>query len=114
MSPPSYPHYDDSDLSLLRLVLISEILCADETVLVLLADVWRESGLLASADAPPVRSPPDILPLLRPVQGLHKDSCKSGHRTWMEVLSHIIRAVLGGIILPMARLIRAVGHDPIG
>jgi hypothetical protein len=32
-------------------------------------------------------------------QGLHKDSCKSGHRTWMEVLSHIIRAV---------------GHDPIG
>ena len=46
--------------------------------------------------------------------GLHKDSCKSGHRTWMEVLSHIIRAVFGGIILPMARLIRAVGHEPSG
>ncbi len=48
------------------------------------------------------------------IMGLHKDSCKSGHRTRMEVLPHIIRAVFGGIILPMARLIRAVGHDPIG
>ena len=47
-------------------------------------------------------------------QGLHKDSCKSGHRTRTEVLPHIIRAVLEGIILPTARLIRAVGHDPIG
>jgi len=28
--------------------------------------------------------------------GLHKDSCKSGHRTWRKVLSHIIRAVFGG------------------
>src|SRR5262249_21841897 len=46
--------------------------------------------------------------------GLHKDSCKSGHWTQREVLPHIIRAVFGGIILPMARLIRAVGHDPIG
>ncbi len=46
--------------------------------------------------------------------GLYKDSCKSGHRTWMEVLPHIIRAVFMGIILPIARLIRAVGHDPIG
>jgi hypothetical protein len=30
--------------------------------------------------------------------GLHKDSCKSGHRTQREVLPDIIRAVLGGII----------------
>ena len=29
-------------------------------------------------------------------KGLHKDSCKSGHRTWRKVLSHIIRAVFGG------------------
>src|SRR5262245_11834527 len=45
--------------------------------------------------------------------GLHKDSCKSGHRTWRKVLSHIIRAVFVGIILSMSRLIRAVGHNPI-
>jgi hypothetical protein len=32
----------------------------------------------------------------------------------MEVLPYIIRAVFGGIILSMARLIRAVGRDPLG
>jgi hypothetical protein len=67
MSPPSCPHCDDHDLSVLRLVLSREILCADETVLALFAAKWQESWLLASADVPPVRSPPDMLPLLRPV-----------------------------------------------
>ena len=47
-------------------------------------------------------------------EGLHKDSCKSGHRTRMEILRHLIRAVFGELILPMARLIRAVGRDHIG
>jgi hypothetical protein len=46
-------------------------------------------------------------------RGLHKDSYKSGHRTRMEVLPHLIRAVLGGIILPRTRLIRTVGPNPI-
>jgi hypothetical protein len=66
MPPPSCPHCDDPDSSLLRLVLISEILSAEETVLALFADVWQESGLLARADTPPVESPPDRLHLLRP------------------------------------------------
>ena len=67
MSPPSCPHCDDPAISFLRLVLITAILCAEETVLALLADVWQESVLLARADVPPVRSPPAMLPLLRPV-----------------------------------------------
>jgi len=41
----SCPHCDDPDMSLLRLVLIGEILRADETRLLLLADVWQQSGL---------------------------------------------------------------------
>jgi hypothetical protein len=45
--------------------------------------------------------------------GLHKDSGKSGHRIWTAVLSHVIRAVFGGIILPTAHLIRTIGHEPI-
>ena len=44
-------HCDAPDMSLLRLVLIGEILRADETQLVLLADVWHQSGLLLPSDA---------------------------------------------------------------
>jgi len=40
------PHCDQPDMSLLRLVLIGEILRADETLLVLLADVMQACGLL--------------------------------------------------------------------
>ena len=47
----SCSHCDDPDISLLRLRLISEILRAEATVLVLLADVWQESGLLAQSAA---------------------------------------------------------------
>ena len=50
----------------------------------------------------------DTEPARQRYEGLHKDSCKSGHRIWTAVLSHVIRAVLGGIILPTARLIRTV------
>ena len=51
MRPPC-PHCDDPDISLLRLVLIGEILRADETRLVLLADVWHQSGLLTPPEEP--------------------------------------------------------------
>jgi len=47
----SCPHCDDPDMSLLRLVLIGEILRADETRLLLLADVLQQSDLLAPPQA---------------------------------------------------------------
>jgi hypothetical protein len=50
--PPSCPYCDHPDTSVLRLVLISAIVCADETLLVLLADVWQQSGLLPFAEEP--------------------------------------------------------------
>ena len=55
---PSCPHCDQPDTPLLRLVLIGEILRADETLLALLADVLQQTGLLDLAEAPtaaPVR-----------------------------------------------------------
>jgi hypothetical protein len=64
----SCPHCDDPDMSLLRLVLIGEILRADEMWLVLLADVLQQSGLLLPIDdsqTPPV-SPAKKPHLLRP------------------------------------------------
>ena len=57
MQPPC-PHCDQPDMSLLRLVLIGEILRANETLLALLADLWQQSGLLGLSEeptAPPVR-----------------------------------------------------------
>ena len=44
------PHCDQSDLPLLRLVLIGELLHADETVLLCLADVMQQCGLRPLAD----------------------------------------------------------------
>ena len=44
------PHCDQPDMSLLRLVLMSEILRADEALLVLLADVMQACGLLHLSD----------------------------------------------------------------
>jgi hypothetical protein len=44
------PHCEQSDLSLLRLVLIGELLCVDKIRLLLLAEVMQESGLLQCAD----------------------------------------------------------------
>jgi hypothetical protein len=49
--PPSCPHCDQPDVSLLRLVFIGEILRADETLLVTLADLLQTSGLLPLAAA---------------------------------------------------------------
>ena len=46
------PHCDQPDISLLRLVLMGEILRADETQLVLLANVMQRSGLLQLSDEP--------------------------------------------------------------
>jgi hypothetical protein len=46
------PHCDQPDMSLLRLVLMGEILRADETRLVLLADVMQQCGLLHLSDGP--------------------------------------------------------------
>ncbi len=51
MHPPC-PHCDQPDASLLRLVLIGEILRADETLLALLADLWQQSGLLHLSETP--------------------------------------------------------------
>src|SRR5215510_9994005 len=51
--PPSCPHCDQPDVSLLRLVLIGEIVRADEALLVTLADLLHTSGLLPLAAAEP-------------------------------------------------------------
>src|SRR5215510_11771411 len=51
--PPSCPHCDQPDVSLLRVVLIGEIVRADETLLVALADLLHTSGLLPLAAAEP-------------------------------------------------------------
>jgi hypothetical protein len=68
MQPPC-PHCDQPDMSLLRLVLIGEILRAEEPVLVWLADVMQQSGLWHLAEEPltPPRPPqPGTLHVLRP------------------------------------------------
>jgi len=51
MQPPC-PHCDQPDMSLLRLVLIGEILRAEEPGLVWLADVMQQSGLWHLAEEP--------------------------------------------------------------
>jgi hypothetical protein len=42
--PPPCPPCDQPDTSLQRLVLMGKILCADETLLALLADVLQQTG----------------------------------------------------------------------
>jgi len=62
------PHCDQPAISLLRLVLMGEILRADATQLVLLANVMQRSGLLQLSDepkAPQVRSQQGTLHALR-------------------------------------------------
>lgn len=51
------PYCDQPDLSLLRLVLIGEFLCADETLLLRLADVMQQCGLRQHVDEAPVPEP---------------------------------------------------------
>jgi hypothetical protein len=53
MTPPC-PQCEQPDLSLLRLVLIGEILRADETWLVLLAELFQTCGLLTHTEEPEV------------------------------------------------------------
>ena len=67
MQPPC-PHCDQPDASLLRLVLIGEILRADATLLALLADLLQQSGLVQlseKSEAPPVRPQKGTLHTLR-------------------------------------------------
>ena len=69
---PSCPHCDQPDLSLLRLVLIGELLKADATWLLCLADVMQQCGLLPLAaeaeasEAPVVRTRTATLHTLHP------------------------------------------------
>jgi hypothetical protein len=49
---PPCPHCDQPDTSLLRLVLMGEILRADETQLALLADLVQQTGLLHFSEMP--------------------------------------------------------------
>jgi hypothetical protein len=67
MQPPC-PHCDQPDMSLLRLVLIGEILRAEEPALVWLADVMQQAGLVHFAEEPMAehRQPqPGMLHVLR-------------------------------------------------
>jgi hypothetical protein len=58
-----------------------------------LADIFRTYG---EAYRGSHALPRQHLRVMRAIEGLHKDSCKSGHRTQMVVLPHIRRTVLGG------------------
>jgi hypothetical protein len=65
---PPCPDCDQPDISLLRVVLIGEILCTDEIRLTLLADLLQQLGLLHLAEdppAPPERRSKGTLHLLR-------------------------------------------------
>jgi hypothetical protein len=67
MDPPC-PHCDQPHASLLRLVLMGEILRADETLLALLAEVLQQTGLVHLSEKPtvsPVRRQRGTLPRLR-------------------------------------------------
>ena len=64
----SCPHCDQPDISLLRLVLIGEILRADETRLGLLTDIMQACGLLplsTEAEEPAVAYQADSRPRSR-------------------------------------------------
>lgn len=53
------PHCDQRNVSLLRLVLLGELLCADETQLLALANVMEQCGLLQLAAS---RTPAPVKP----------------------------------------------------
>ena len=71
---PACPHCDQPDMSLLRVVLIGEVLCADTPQLALLADVRQACGVLAGAPEP------DVLAAARgrPPQGMRQTRRSSG------------------------------------
>jgi len=70
MHPPC-PHCDQPDMSLLRLVLIGEILRADATLLVLLMDLVQQTGLLDLSEEP-------TAPRVRPQKGTLHTLRRSG------------------------------------
>src|SRR5262249_30154149 len=75
---PSCPHGDDPDISLLRLRLLSAMRRAEATVLVLLADVWQASGLLAGGGASPAVPLASVIALSYPAT--RSQSCRAPHR----------------------------------
>jgi hypothetical protein len=68
--PPPCPHCDQPDTSVLRLVLMGEILRADAPLLALLADLLQQSGVLHFSEEPPAlpirRQPGTVHPFRRP------------------------------------------------
>jgi|RhiMethySRZTD1v2_1073278.scaffolds.fasta_scaffold218659_2 hypothetical protein len=76
MQPPC-PHCDQPDMSLLRLVLIGEILRAEEPELVWLADVMQQSGLWHLAEEP-------LAPPRQPQLGTLHVLRHDGPLTWMQ------------------------------
>jgi hypothetical protein len=73
---PACPHCDQPDMSLLRVVLIGEVLCADASRLALLADLMQACGVLA---CPPETDAPAAA-RARPHTGtLHKLRRSSAH-----------------------------------
>jgi hypothetical protein len=70
----SCPHCDQLDMSLLRLVLIGEILLADENRLVLLAGVMYQCGLQQLSDE---AEEPEVAPV-QPRQGTLHTLRRSG------------------------------------
>ncbi len=63
------PHGDQPDASLLRLVLMGDILRADATLLVLLADLLQQSGLLHLSEKP---TAPRVQPQKGPLRTLRR------------------------------------------
>jgi hypothetical protein len=73
MMQPSCPHCDQPDLSLLRLVLIGELLKADATWLLCLADVMQQCGLLPLAAEAEASEAPVVRPRTATLHTLHMD-----------------------------------------
>jgi hypothetical protein len=72
--PQPCPHGDQLETSLLRLVLIGEILRVDESLLVLLADVMDQCGLLPLSNE---TEEPEAVPV-KPRQGTLHTLRRSG------------------------------------
>ena len=70
---PSCPHCDQPDLSLLRLVLIGELLKADATCLLCLADVMQQCGLLPLAAEAEASEAPAVRTRTATLHTLHMD-----------------------------------------
>lgn len=74
------PHCDQPDISLLRLVLIGEILRADETLLILLADVMQECGLMSLSDKAEEPEAPRVRPQRGTLHSLRQASADNHRR----------------------------------